>query len=251
MSKRRKKVRGNPAVRRVQPGPVGQPGGLRAFREARRAGQDASVAPQRRDDVKDGYLSAANRRAAEGADSNPHLLLYSLLGVMVLLFAYLHLYALPQMNYFAGGFSMPDTRLFGYSVEDIERLRSVMDSDGTGQLSFLHRTAGILFPISFLLFSWAVVGLVMRRGIFRWIVLAGAGIFAVVDIAENFLIDHILTMEPLEDGMVALASGFTVASWTLLLIVGAVVIGSVLMGLIREGVERPAPRFGPRRRPHR
>lgn len=242
MSKRRKKVRGNPArevPEQESPGTPGAPGGLRAFRQARREGRDLSVTPKRRDDVQDGYLSAASQRAGEGADSNPHLLLYALLGLTVFLFVYLHLYALPQMNYFAGGFSMPDSRLLGYSVEDIERLRNVMDSDGTGQLSFLHRTAGILFPLSFLLCSWAVVGLVMRRGIFRWFVLTGAVLFAAVDITENFLIDRVLTMQPLDEGLVAVASGFTVASWALLTILGAVVIGAVLMSLLRRGMEQP------------
>ncbi|WP_161634774.1 hypothetical protein [Nesterenkonia sp. AN1] len=143
------------------------------------------------------------------------------------------------MNYFAGGFSMPDSRLFGYSVDDIERLRNVMDSDATGQLSFLHRTAGILFPLSFLLCSWAVVGLVMRRGVFRWFVLTGAVLFAALDIIENFLIDRILTMQPLDEGLVAVASGFTMASWALLIILGAVVISAVVMSLFRRGLERP------------
>lgn len=242
MSKRRKKVRGNPArevSEQESSGAPGAPGGLRAFRQARREGREASVTPKRRDDLQDGYLSAASQRAGDGTDSNPHLLLYALLGLTVFLFAYLHLYALPQMNYFAGGFSMPDSRLFGYSVEDVERLRNVMDSDATGQLSFLHRTAGILFPLSFLLFSWAVVGLVMRRGVFRWFVLSGAVLFAAVDITENFLIDRILTMEPLDAGLVAVTSGFTVAGWALLMLLGAVVIGSVALSLIRRGVERP------------
>ena len=242
MSKRRKKVRGNPAREATEPessGNPGAPGGLRAFRQARREGRDLSTTPKRRDDVRDGYLSEASRRAGEGTSSNPHVLLYALLGLTVFLFAYLHLYALPQMNYFAGGFSMPDSRLLGYSVEDIERLRNVMDADGTGQLSFLHHTAGILFPLSFLFASWAVVGLVMRRGFFRWIVLGGAVLFAAVDITENFLIDRILTMEPLDEGLVAVSSGFTIAGWALLIVLGAVVIGSVGMSLIRHGVERP------------
>lgn len=240
MSKRRKKVRGNPSREATKPEPAGTQGGLRAFRQARREGRDISAAPKRRNQARDGYLSEASRRAGEGTDSNPQLLLYALLGLTVFLFAYLHLYALPQMNYFAGGFSMPDARLFGYSTEDIARLRNVMDSDATGQLNFLHRTAGMLFPLSFLLASWAVVGLVMRRGVFRWIVLAGAVLFAAVDIAENFLIDRILIMEPLDEGLVALSSGFTVTSWALLVLLGAAMVGSVVMSLVRQGVERPS-----------
>lgn len=205
MSRRRKKTRGNPAQ---PPRPT----------------------------MREGFLSEANQRAAEGTASNPKLLVYALLGVALFMFIYLHLYALPQMTYFAGGFSMPDARLIGYDAADISRLRNVMDETATGQLNFLHKTAGIIFPVSFALATWAVAGLVMRRGALRWVLVGAAAVFAVLDITENFLIDRILTMETLDEGLVTLSSSLTVISWALLVLVGAVVIGSVIMSIVRNSV---------------
>lgn len=213
MSKRRKKVRGNPAAEqdRGMPAPAGS-------------------AP------RDRLLSQANRRAGEAGASNPKLLVYALLGVTVFMFVYLHLYAMPQMTYFAGGLSMPGARLMGYDVEDVERLRGVMDSTATGQLSFLHKTAGIIFPLFLFLSSWAVAGLVMRRRVLRWCVVGAAGLFAVVDITENFLIDRILTMEPLDPGLVALSSALTSASWVMLLLVAAAVVGTMVMTIVQSSL---------------
>ena len=205
MSRRRKKTRGNPAQ---PPRSIGG-GGLR---------------------------SAADRRAAAGTTSNPKLLVYALLGVAAFMFIYLHLYALPQMTHFSGGFAMPDARLMGYDAADIERLRNVMDETATGQLNFLHKTAGIVFPVFFALATWAVAGLVMRRGVFRWVLVAAAVLFAVVDITENVLIDRILTRDPLDEGLVAASSSLTVASWALLVLVGAAVIGTVIMNIVKASV---------------
>ncbi len=41
---------------------------------------------------------------------------------------------------------MPDARLVGYDAADISRLRNVMDETATGQLNFLHKTAGSSSP---------------------------------------------------------------------------------------------------------
>ncbi len=207
MSRRRKKTRGNPAQ---PPRPT----------------------------LRDGFRSSADRRAAEGTTSNPKLLVYALLGVTVFMFIYLHLYTLPQMTHFAGGFAMPDARLMGYDAGDIERLRNVMDETGTGQLNFLHKTAGVIFPVSVALSTWAVAGLVMRRGVFRWVLVAAAALFAVVDITENVLIDRILTMETLDDGLVTISSTLTVASWVLLILVGCSVIGAVIMSIVKSSVRQ-------------
>lgn len=207
MSRRRKKTRGNPAQ---PPRPT----------------------------LRDGFRPSADRRAAEGTTSNPKLLVYALLGVTVFMFIYLHLYTLPQMTHFAGGFAMPDARLMGYDAGDIERLRNVMDETGTGQLNFLHKTAGVIFPVSVALSTWAVAGLVMRRGVFRWVLVAAAALFAVVDITENVLIDRILTMETLDDGLVTISSTLTVASWVLLILVGCSVIGAVIMSIVKSSVRQ-------------
>lgn len=185
-------------------------------------------------------LRQARRRAAEGTQSNPRMLVYALLVTTIFLFAYLHLFALPQMTQFTGGFSMPDALLTGYDVSDIERLRSVMDEDALGQLNFVHKTAGILFPVSFFLTTWAVVGLMMREGVLRWLLLAAAGLYSAMDIAENFLIDEILVSDPVDAAMVNTASALTVSSWLLFAVVGSALILSVITAMVRRSVERTA-----------
>lgn len=155
--------------------------------------------------------------------SSPRILVYALLTVSLFLGLYLHAYALPQLTHFADGLPMPDARATGYSTGDVEAVRAALEYEAAGQLNFLHRTAGIIFPVAFFLATWAVFGLLVRRS-WRWAVVAGAGAFAVVDITENFLIDRILTQEPLEPAAVATASTFTVLSWALLAVIGTLVV---------------------------
>ncbi|WP_261624962.1 hypothetical protein [Nesterenkonia marinintestina] len=243
MSRRRKSTRGNPAAssgaseraRGPESGgtePERPVGGLRAFRQAKREGRDPSVEPARRGD-----RSPAGASGGGAVRSNPRLLVYALVLVTLFLFAYLHLFAMPQMTYFAGGFSMPGARLGGFDVEDVERLRSVMDDDARGQLTFLHRTAGILFPVSAFLSAWASAGLLMRGKVLRWLVLAAAAVFMVVDIVKTFMIDHILGSAELSESAVATASSLTVVSWVLLVVVGALVVGSVVVDAIRRSLQ--------------
>ncbi|WP_022873821.1 hypothetical protein [Nesterenkonia alba] len=209
MSKRRKKARGNPA-----------------------AEPEAEAA---RPEIKDGFLTDANQRAATGEYSSPRILVYALVFVAAFMFFYLHLYAMPQLRHFADGLSMPGARVFGYSVEDIEQLRAVMEDSAAGQLNFLHITAGWIFPVTVVLATWAVMGLLVK-GSWRWIFPSLAGGFAAVDIIENHLVDQILTMETLDAGTVTLASTFTVISWALLAVIAAgvlAVVGWDVIGRLR------------------
>ncbi|GAA1182489.1 hypothetical protein [Nesterenkonia xinjiangensis] len=226
MSRRRKAPRGNPA----------------ASSESTSGGSDADRRSRPRPRLIGGgrILAEANPRAGDDPKSNPKLLVYALLGTTVFLFCYLHLLALPQMTQFTGGFSMPDSLLTGYDVSDIERLRSVMDEDALGQLNFVHKTAGILFPVSFFLTAWAVVGLMMREGVVRWLLLAAAGLFTAMDITENFLIDQILSAETVDAGTVNTSSALTVSSWLLFAVVGSLLIIAVIMAMVRRSVERTA-----------
>lgn len=170
--------------------------------------------------------------------SSPRILVYALLTVALFIGLYLHAYALPQLTYFAGGLSMPDARLTGYDADDISTLRAALEDEAAGQLNFLHRTAGIIFPVAFFLATWAVFGLLVRRS-WRWAVVAGAGLFAVVDITENFLVDRILTQDPLEPGLVTTASTFTVLSWGLLAVIGTLVVVVVIRDAVL-GIARPS-----------
>ncbi|GAA1818152.1 hypothetical protein [Nesterenkonia flava] len=243
MSRRRKNTRGNPAAHDAdlaaetgaspQRGLSSLPRGLRGFREAEAKGESPAQRPQRRaSDMKDGFLTEANQRAAEGEYSSPKILVYALLAMAGFLFFYLHLYAMPQLRHFADGESMPGARWSGYSATDIEHLRAVMEDTAAGQLNFLHMTAGILFPVALVLATWAVLGLLLK-GRLRWVVVGLAVVFAVVDITENFLIDRILTQNPLNEGLVAVSSVLTVTSWVLLVGIVAVVIGVVVRDLVR------------------
>ncbi|WP_010523854.1 hypothetical protein [Nesterenkonia sp. F] len=184
--------------------------------------------------------SAAQRAAAQ---SQPMMLVGALVVTAVFLFGYLHLLVLPQMTQLSGGFAMPDARVLGYGLEDVERLQHVMDADARGQLSFVHKTAGTLFPLAVLLASWAAVGLVMRRRA-RWLVLVGAAAFAVVDIVDNVLIDRLLAADAPSTAAVTTASTLTVTGWALLVVVGLCVLVSVLTRLFRRTVIEPTTQRG-------
>jgi hypothetical protein len=203
MSKRRKKNRGNP----------------------QRSGDGATVPP------RPGKRSPQSAPQTEGS---PRILVYALLGVTLFMGLYLHAYAMPQLTYFADGLSMPGARFTGYDAADIAALQTAFESDAEGQLNFLHKTAGIVFPVTVFLATWAALGL-LAHGWWRWIVVAGAAVFAAVDIAENFLIDGILTQDPVDTGAVALSSVMTTLSWVLLGIIGVTVIVVVLRDFIMTG----------------
>lgn len=169
---------------------------------------------------------------APDENSNPRILVYVATGICLFMGLYLHAYAMPQLTYFAEGQLMPSARPWGYSLEDIEALRGALEDDAAGQLNFLHKTAGIIFPISLILASWATMGLLVR-GTWRWAVVAAAALFAVVDIWENVMIDRILAGDSPTQEAVATASSLTTISWVLLILVGAVVLGTIVTDAIR------------------
>lgn len=168
-------------------------------------------------------------RPAPSEQSSPRILVYALLTVAVLSGLYLHAYALPQLAHFADGMAMPDARVTGYTEADITAVQSALELEAAGQLNFLHRTAGVIFPVAFFLATWAVFGLLAHRR-WRWAAVAGAGLFAVVDIAENIMIDRMLAQDPIQSGTVAMASTLTTGSWALLVVVG----GSVVIFVVRD-----------------
>lgn len=162
--------------------------------------------------------------------SNPMLLISAGLAISLFLFIYLHGMALSQMTDLSNNLSMPDQRVFGYTVEDIEALRSAMDEDARGQLNYVHKTAGILFPLftaamSMLLFIRWIPN--RRTRLLAWCAPLG---FAVVDIVENFAIDALFTANEVTAGAVLFASILTTIRWALLIITAGLIIG---LGLSR------------------
>ncbi|WP_159614056.1 hypothetical protein [Glutamicibacter sp. JC586] len=164
------------------------------------------------------------RNGSQENKSNPMLLISVGLVVCLALFVYYHVLTMVQMKDLSDSLSMPDQRVFGYTVADIEALRSAMNADAIGQLNYLHKTAGFLFPMFTAVFSMLLFIRWIPNRQRRWLAwLAPLG-FAVIDIWENFAIDALFTGE-LSPGLVALASILTTIRWALLIITAGLIVG--------------------------
>ncbi|NLS09972.1 hypothetical protein HGQ17_08170 [Nesterenkonia sp. MY13] len=188
---------------------------------------------------RDKNLSEKFAKPEPESQGSPRILVYALLGIALFMGLYLHAYAMPQLSHFADGLSMPGARITGYDDADILALQSAFEDEAAGQLNFLHKTAGIVFPVMFFLAVWATMGL-LARGTWRWAVVATAGGFASLDITENILIDAVLGQNPPETSMTAMASIFTQVSWALLAVISVVVVVVVVRDYIISGrAQRP------------
>lgn len=148
--------------------------------------------------------------------SNGTLVLVAATVASLFLFWYLHLLTLGQMTQLADGLTMPDMLVGGYDLAYVERLRGAMDDDARGQLSYLHRTAGTLFPLIFA-FAWLLlVQLNVGRRPLRWLLWTPVILFVVADLWENIAVDSMLAQPVPEPGAVALASVLTMSRWILL-----------------------------------
>ncbi|TYC97987.1 hypothetical protein FQ377_11665 [Arthrobacter echini] len=150
--------------------------------------------------------------------SNGSLVIIAAAVASVFLFWYFHLLALGQMTQLADGLAMPDMMVGGYDVGYVERLRAAMDDDARGQLSYLHKTAGTLFPLIFA-FAWLLlIQLNTARRWLRWVLWSPVLLFVVADLWENIAIDTVLAQASPGAGDVLLASTLTVLRWVLLLV---------------------------------
>ncbi|GAA1347907.1 hypothetical protein [Arthrobacter roseus] len=147
---------------------------------------------------------------------NGNLVLIAGVVAVLFLFWYFHLLTLNQMTQLSGGLAMPDSLIGGYDPAYIESLRNAMNEDARGQLNYLHKTAGLLFPLFFAVVWLLLIGSnTIKRGLRRLLWLPPI-LFAVIDIWENFAIDALLGATAPDDGAIALASTLTVARWILL-----------------------------------
>ncbi len=165
---------------------------------------------------------------------NANLMVIAGVVAVLFLFWYFHLLTLNQMAQLSNGLAMPDSLIGGYDLAYVESLRSAMSEDALGQLSYLHKTAGLLFPLFF-----AVVWLLLignntpKRGL-RWVLWTPPILFAVVDLWENFAIDAMLAATTLESGAVALASALTVTRWVLLALSVLAALAALLLARRRS-----------------
>ncbi|MBP3037821.1 hypothetical protein J2M53_16405 [Arthrobacter sp. zg-ZUI100] len=155
-------------------------------------------------------------RTEQQAKSNANLILIAAVATTLFMFFYLHLLVLDQMTQLSDGMAMPDSLVGGYSMAYLEDLRGVMDSDALGQLSYVHKTAGTIFPLIFG-FTWLlIIGLNARGRARRWLLWAAPILFVIVDLWENVVIDQALGSAELAASDAALASALTIARWVLL-----------------------------------
>ena len=161
-------------------------------------------------------INPTTSRTPQKAQSNSNLIVIAGVVASLFLFWYLHLLTLNQLTQLSGGQAMPDSLVGGFDQGFVEQLRAAMDADARGQLSYVHKTAGMLFPLIFG-FTWLLlIGTNVARKSLRWALWALPLLFAAVRLWGNTVIDAMMSADTLDAGQVALASGLTVAGWALL-----------------------------------
>ncbi|MET3946941.1 hypothetical protein ABIB49_001640 [Arthrobacter sp. UYCu512] len=187
-------------------------------------------------------INPSTSRTPQKAQSNSTLILIAGVVASLFLFWYLHLLTLNQLTQLSNGLAMPDSLVGGFDQGFVEQLRAAMDEDARGQLNYVHKTAGTLFPLIFG-FTWLLlIGTnVTRRGL-RWAMWALPVLFAAVRLWGNSAIDSMMSADTLDAGQVALASSLTVAGWVLLVLSLAAGVAAVF--LVRKRVSAPAPAAG-------
>jgi hypothetical protein len=163
-------------------------------------------------------VNPTTARTPQKAENNGSLILIAGVVASLFLFWYLHLLTMDQLRQLSTGLAMPDSLIGGFDPAYIGRLHAIMDDDARGQLNYVHKTAGTLFPLVFG-FTWLLlIGTSVARKTVRWALWALPLLFVVVRLWANVAIDGVLSSETADAGQVALASGLTVAGWVLLVL---------------------------------
>ena len=177
-------------------------------------------------------INPSTTRTPQKAQSNSNLILIAGVVASLFLFWYLHLLTLNQLTQLSGGLPMPDSLIGGFDRGFVEQLRSAMDGDARGQLNYVHKTAGTLFPLIFG-FTWLLlIGTNVARKPLRWALWAVPLLFAGIRLWGNSAIDAVMSAGTLDGGQVAVASGLTVAGWVLLVL--SLIVGGAAVFLGRK-----------------
>jgi len=175
-------------------------------------------------------INPTTSRTPQKAQSNSNLIVIAGVVASLFLFWYLHLLTLNQLTQLSGGQAMPDSLVGGFDLGFVEQLRAAMDADARGQLNYVHKTAGMLFPLIFG-FTWLLlIGTNVARNSLRWALWSLPLLFAAVRLWGNTVIDEMMSADTLDGGQVALASGLTVAGWVLLALSVVAGVAAVLLG---------------------
>ncbi len=163
-------------------------------------------------------VNAATQRTPAKAQGNANLILIAGAVASLFLFWYFHVLTLNQMTDLSGGLAMPDSMVFGFDGAHVEALRSAMDSAAKGQLQFVHKTAGTLFPLVFGFSAMTLIAINVAKKWLRRLLWVFPVLFAVVQLWANVAIDTMLSAKVLDAGSVTLASVLVVGSWFLLVV---------------------------------
>ena len=187
-------------------------------------------------------INPSTSRTPQKAQSNSNLILIAGVVASLFLFWYVHLLTLNQLTQLSGGMAMPDSLIGGFDQGFVEQLRLAMDEAARGQLNYVHKTAGTLFPLIFG-FTWLLlIGTNVARKGLRWALWAVPLLFAAVRLWGNAAIDSMMSADTVDAGQVALASGLTVAGWVLLVL--SLVVGGAAVFLGRKRAPAAAPTDG-------
>ena len=186
-------------------------------------------------------INPTTTRSPRKAQSNGNLIVIAGVVASLFLFWYLHLLTLNQLTQLSGGLPMPDSLVGGFDQGFVEQLRRVLTGDALGQLNYLHKTAGTLFPLIFG-FAWLLlIGSNVAAKPLRWALWSLPLLFVVARLWGNVAIDAMMSAPTLQPGQVALASALTVVGWVLLVL--SLLAGGAAVLLGRRSSKR-APEDG-------
>lgn len=211
--------------RKSRPSRASQSGARSGSSAARAAGGAERARPTLRDLNIREDLAAAGRQ-----EGSPAIPVSALIVTTLLVGAYLHLLVLQQMTQLTGGLAMPDSMLF-YGQDHVRALSAVMDDAARGQLNWVHKTAGVIFPIAVALTLAAVGAWRLRPAAAKWGALGVGVLFAVVDIAENIAIEQAIAAGGPGTG---LAAALTLARWVLLALIALAIVVMLWAGRRRR-----------------
>jgi hypothetical protein len=186
-------------------------------------------------------INPTTTRSPRKAQSNGNLIVIAGVVASLFLFWYLHLLTLNQLTQLSGGLPMPDSLVGGFDQGFVEQLRRVLTGDALGQLNYVHKTAGTLFPLIFG-FTWLLlIGSNVAAKPLRWALWSLPLLFVVARLWGNVAIDAMMSAPTLQPGQVALASALTVVGWVLLVL--SLLAGGTAVLLGRRSSKR-APQDG-------
>lgn len=186
-------------------------------------------------------INPTTTRSPRKAQNNSNLIVIAGVVASLFLFWYLHLLTLNQLTQLSGGLPMPDSLVGGFDQGYVEQLRRVLTGDALGQLNYLHKTAGTLFPLIFG-FTWLLlIGSNVAAKPLRWALWSLPLLFVVARLWGNVAIDAMMSAPVLQPGQVALASILTVVGWVLLVL--SLIAGGAAVLLGRRSSKR-SPQAG-------